>query len=165
MARKQVINISVIMILVMAFLHKSKLQKIHRMSCRNEATFKANGRDFVVKESSSKLISTIKALLLANCARSCIKTSECKSFLFKKNATLSTEKNCQLLNVEKNNLTSYDMQNMTGWVYYEPLQQVQFGCFNIVVAVNVIILINIITFIVLLTLIFIYLARHAITTW
>ena len=127
MARNQVINISSIIILVIAFLHNAKLQKIHRMSCRNEATFKANARDFVVKESSAKLISTIKALLLPNCARSCIKTSECKSFLFKKNTTLSTEKNCQLLNVEKNNLTSGDIQGMAGWVYYEPLQQVQFS--------------------------------------
>ena len=130
MTWNQVINISFIAILVITFLHKAKLQKIHRMSCRNEATFKANARDFVVKESSSKLISTIRVLLLPNCARSCIKTTGCKSLFFKKNATTSTEKNCQLLNVEKSNLTSYDIQNMTGWVYYVPLQQVQFSrCF------------------------------------
>ena len=149
MAQNQIINISFITILVIAFFHKVKLQKIHRMSCRNEATFKANARDFVVKESSSKLISTIRVLLLPNCARSCIKTTGCKSLFFKKNATTSAEKNCQLLNVEKSYLTSDDIQSMTGWIYYEPLQQVQFKCCYIVVSITVIILsiiINIISF-------------------
>ena len=124
MARNQGINVAFITILVIAFVHKAKLQKIHRMSCRNEATFKANARDFVVKESSSKLISTIRVLLLPNCARSCIKTTGCQSLLFKKNTTISTEKNCQLLNVEKSNVPSDDIQSMTGWVYYQALQQV-----------------------------------------
>ena len=98
--------------------------KISRMGCRNEATFKASGTDFILKASSPKLISTAHAPLLPHCARSCIRANECKSMIYKKKPATKTEKNCQLLKSEKRNLTNSDTESSLGWMYYQPLQQV-----------------------------------------
>ena len=98
--------------------------KISRMSCRNEATFKANGTDFILKVSSPQLISTTYASSLTHCARSCIKSNTCKSMIYKKKSAQKTEKNCQLLKSEKQNLTNSDFESSLDWIYYQPLQQV-----------------------------------------
>ena len=123
---KQIINILFFVAqgLPIASSGKISSNKINRMSCRNEATFKAIDRGFKVKESSAKLISTTNVPFLPNCARSCIKASGCKSAIYKKNPTTATERNCQLLNVEKISLTNDDKQSSSGWIYYEPLHQV-----------------------------------------
>ena len=120
----------VVITLIVICLRASMLEKIHRMGCRNEATFKAKSRNMRVKEGSSKIISIINVHLLPNCARSCIKTNGCKSLSFKKNLSTPTEKNCQLLNVERSNLTTSDIENNTRWIYYEPLNQVLYIRFN-----------------------------------
>ena len=98
--------------------------KISRMGCRNEATFKASGTDFILKASSPQLISQTHAPLLPHCARSCIKANECKSMIYKKKPATKTEKNCHLLKSEKRHLTNSDIQSSLGWIYYQPLQQV-----------------------------------------
>ena len=128
MAWNQVINIALPIINVLTAICFGNIasQKIHRMSCRKEGTFKANGKDFMVKPSSSRLISTVKAIMLAHCARSCIRTNECESMIYKKK---SKEQNCQLLNVEKSSLANDDIQNSVGWIYYGPLQQVYVSTF------------------------------------
>ena len=126
MGPKQVINIVLIIPVTLSIFSLCEVlsQKIHRMNCRNEATLKAIDKDFMVKESSSKFISSTSVLLLPHCARNCLKTSECKSVIYKKIPATPTEKNCQILNVEKSALVSNDKQSSAGWIYYEPLQQV-----------------------------------------
>ena len=114
-----------IKILFLAILCKVELEKITRLSCRNEGTFKASGKDRIIKASSSILISNVKVASLAYCARNCIKANKCKSFVFKKNAATAFEKNCQLLNAEGSNVSLDEIQNSAGWIYYEPLQQVR----------------------------------------
>ena len=123
-----IINIALLIVNVLVAICFDKItsQKIHRMNCRKEATFKANGKDFMVKSSSSKLVSTITTPLLPHCARSCLRKNECKSVVHKKSIT---EQNCQMLNVEKSSLANDDIQNSVGWIYYEPLQQVYFSTF------------------------------------
>ena len=127
MVPHHIINIAMILVaqtIMAAGLGQISNQKLHRLSCRKEATFKANGTGFMVKAISSKLISTTNAPLLPHCARRCIRTDDCKSMLFKKKPVTATDSNCQLLKVEKMNLTNDDMENSIGWIYYEPLQQV-----------------------------------------
>ena len=131
MNRNQVINIKIILltqILMTAGLGKISDEKLHRMSCRREATFKAIQTGFVVKASSSQLISAINITLLPHCARSCIKTDSCKSLVYRKKPATTTEKNCQLLKVEKSSLSNTDIESSAGWTYYEPLQQVCIFC-------------------------------------
>ena len=111
-------------ILLVIGLYQVHSQKIHRRNCRNEAIFKANGTSFVVKANSSTLIVTMNAPLLPNCARRCIKTNGCKSVIYKKEPATPTERNCQILNAEKADLTGDEIESSTGWIYYEPLQQV-----------------------------------------
>ena len=94
------------------------------MSCRNEATFKAKHNGFALIAGSSKLTTTRRAVELSLCARSCITSSVCKSVVYKKTTKASTEVNCQLLNAEKSELNSSDLQDVAGWTYYEPLKQV-----------------------------------------
>ena len=83
---------------------------------------------FALKASSSQLISSVNVLLLPHCARNCIKTDSCKSLVYRKKPETATEKNCQLLKVEKSSLSSSDTESSVGWAYYEPLQQVCIFC-------------------------------------
>ena len=131
MTRNQIINVLLFLIQlpIAAYCGEIANQKIHRMSCRNEAIFKKFGGDFMVKSSSSKLISSITARLLPDCARSCIKHSRCKSLIYKKKPATKTELNCQLLDVEKFFLANDDIKYSVGWIYYEPLQQVKSGIY------------------------------------
>ena len=127
MGSDHIINVAMIFVaqaLMAAGLGQISNQKLHRLSCRKEATFKANGTGFMVKASSSKLISTSHTPWLASCARTCIQTDDCKSMLFKRKPAMATDSNCQTLKVEKMSLASDDMENSIGWTYYEPLQQV-----------------------------------------
>ena len=131
MTRNQIINVLLFLIQlpIAAYCCNITLRKIHRMFCRNEATFKSFDKDFMVKLNSSKLISSITAPLLPDCARSCIKHSGCKSLIYKKKPATTTELNCQLLDVEKSSLANDDIGNSVGWIYYEPLQQVKSGIY------------------------------------
>ena len=129
LASDQIINIVLVIIHIAIVINSHQVisNKIHRTSCRSEATFKANATNFVVKEGSLKLNATINAPSLSHCAKSCIRTSVCKSANFKKKTSARTEKNCQLLTVEKAGLAHNDISISTGWIYYEPLLQV-FTC-------------------------------------
>ena len=128
MASSQIINISLLLIpiLTTTCFTSVRSQSTTRLSGRKEAILKLNGKDFAVKTSSSKLISTINGFLLSYCALNCINTNGCKSVLYNKK---STEQNCQLLNVEKRSLSNEDIQNSVGWDYYEPLPQVYVSTF------------------------------------
>ena len=132
MNRNQIIIIAIILLtkmLMVADMGKISNKKLHRMNCRKEATFKAMKTGYAVKASSSQLISSINVSLLPHCARNCIKTDSCKSLVYRKKPATTTEKNCQLLKVEKNSLRSSDLEDSVGWTYYEPLQQVRiFSC-------------------------------------
>ena len=79
----------------------------------------------MVKASSSKLISTTSVPSLTQCLRSCIRNDDCKSMVYKKKPATTKEKNCQILNVERSNLTNDDMVASTGWEYYEPVKTVR----------------------------------------
>ena len=126
MGRYYIISIGMILISLIpmiAALGKITSQPIHRMSCRKEATFKANGTGFTVKASSSKLIATANVPLLPHCARRCVNTGNCKSLVYKKQPVVVTDINCQILKVEKMNLTNDDIEHSVGWIYFVPLQQ------------------------------------------
>ena len=124
MKRYQIINIVNAILIQILTTVETKSQKIHRNSCHKEATFKANGTNFMIKADSAKLISTTSAPSLAHCTRSCIKRDGCKSMVYKKKALITNENNCQILNAEKGELTSNDMGTSTGWKYYDTLKQV-----------------------------------------
>ena len=132
MGSYHIINVGMVLLAlipIIGALGKITSQPIHRMSCRKEATFKANGTGFILKPSSSKLISTTNAPLLPHCARLCTNTDNCKSLVYKKQPSVVTDNNCQILTVEKMNLAKDDIENSVGWIYYEPLQQAGRFCY------------------------------------
>ena len=118
-----IINIAIAILVQTHTTAETKSQKIHRSICHSEATFKANGTNFMIKADSSKLISTTNAPSLAHCARSCIRKDRCKSMVYRKKSTITNEKNCQILSAEKGELASGDRETSTGWIYYDPLKQ------------------------------------------
>ena len=124
MNSNKIINISIAIVLQVLTSVEATSQKFHRSSCHREATFKANGGNFMVKASSSKLISTTSVPSLAQCSRSCVRNDDCKSMVYKKKPATTKEKNCQILNVERSKLTNDDMVASTGWQYYEPVKMV-----------------------------------------
>lgn len=114
----------VINIILFIVLHEVHLQKVNRMSCRREATFKAKHNGFALRNGSTKLVLTSRKSNLELCARSCTNSSMCKAMIYKKTIVASKEINCQLLNTEKPEISTNDFLNGTGWTYYEPLNQV-----------------------------------------
>ena len=129
MKKYQVVSIVIAILVQILTTADAKIQKFHRNSCHKEANFKANGKNFMIKASSSKLISTINAPFLAHCARSCIRKDRCKSMVFKKKSTIMNENNCQILIAEKSEFTIDDTETSTGWKYYHPLKQAcKFNC-------------------------------------
>ena len=97
------------------------LQKFLRISCRNEALFKGKYRNLTVTSSSSHVISLTAELQVRHCARGCTKNTLCKSFAFNK---LLSEDNCKLLDNEKSGLDTSDIISSSGWILYDPIEQV-----------------------------------------
>ena len=124
---EHVIHIGIILtvqLLIVAGFGQVSSQKLHRLSCRKEATFRANGTGFMVQASASKIISASYTPLLSRCARRCIRTGDCKSLLHKGKYVMATDGNCQILRVEKMNLTDDNIEMSMEWKFYELLRQV-----------------------------------------
>ena len=104
------------------FYHDLSMGQIFRDTCRTDGLFKLILRG---QRLNASILSTNETTSLAECARFCIKTINCKSFNL---ATgLSNNQNtliCELLSEirDKESQSTPTLESSKNWKYYEPVQ-------------------------------------------
>ncbi len=97
--------------------------KIHRSSCRKDALFKLTDRNKKLQGQASNVIGSSRVKSLPLCVKLCMQPPNCRSINYKSEPGSNTEKNCQLLDIDKSNSTA-QLTEAAGWKHYEPVSQV-----------------------------------------
>ena len=91
--------------------------EIYRSNCRRYGVFKVHTRN---KKLTTGLIVSTYAEFLALCARTCLRTFNCKAINYKP-AISNNEPNCEILSSGSD--TAETLLEVVGWNFYKPLTQ------------------------------------------
>ena len=97
--------------------------QVFRSACRRDALMKLTDRNVTLTGTAYDIISRSRVSGVRSCVKLCLKENKCLSINYREVASTAQGNNCQLLNLTKA-IEGASLTNVTGWMHYEPMNQV-----------------------------------------